>query len=55
MEKPMLTKGEIERAKKDTSHPVVQTLLDMKDWIKEYGKDYEKVSGREDSQKIMKK
>ena len=45
----MLTKEQIELAKKDTSHPVVQLMLGMKDYIKEFNKGYEKCSGTDEA------
>jgi len=54
MEESMLTREQIEYAKRDISHPVVQLFLDMQDYIKKFREDYERIHDDEDEQRFVK-
>ena len=43
MKKPMLTRKQIEAAKLDVSHPVVQALIGMHDYCKHFNEEFAKV------------
>ncbi|MBI2047211.1 hypothetical protein HYT26_03550 [Candidatus Pacearchaeota archaeon] len=43
MEEPILTKEHIEAAKLDVNHPVVQVLISMQDYCKQFNEEYVKV------------
>lgn len=53
MEKPMLTREQIEVAKKDTNHPVVKVFLNMQEEIKEFMWDYRKIKDNQEAQKYV--
>jgi hypothetical protein len=42
MEKPMLTREEIERAKQNLSHPIVRFLLKEKNWVSKFTANYKR-------------
>ncbi len=53
MDTPTLTKEQIETAKKDVSHPVVQVLLDMQDYIGKFNLNCKEREGSEDYQSFI--
>lgn len=49
----MLTREQIEAAKKDITHPVVQVFLGMQDEIKEFNLTYRKIQGNVEAQRYI--
>lgn len=49
----MLTRGQIEVAKKDITHPVVQVFLSMQDEIKEFNLAYRKIKENREAQRYI--